>query len=200
MDIVSPSKLINRKYPLTSLFSCLVGLLVLTLFSYAILFFLDGDALPIKSVYIQGNLEHVDFSEIKSKVERSIDSGLLYLDIRQIRRDLLLEPWVQEVSIRKIWPPGIRVKIIERTPVARWGKDAILSSDGHVFIPSSLDRFDKMVKLFSPFESPQNVIKEFLAVKKVLESYGIFIKSFEMSERREWVLVTAGGKTIKFGR
>ncbi|MEC9248080.1 MAG: FtsQ-type POTRA domain-containing protein [Pseudomonadota bacterium] len=200
MTMVSTSKLVNRTFPLTSLFSCVVGLFILALFSYGILLFLDSDALPITSVYIQGDLEYVDVADIKSKVEESINSGFLYLNIRQIRRELLLAPWVKEVFIRKLWPPGIEVKIIERIPVARWGEDAILSSDGSVFSPPFLDRFEKMVKLFSPFESPKNVIKEFLAVKKILEACGIFVKSFEMSERREWVLVTADDKKIKFGR
>ena len=200
MAMVSASKLENRNFPLTSLFSCVVGLVILAMFSYAILLFLDSDALPITSVYIQGNLEYVDVAGIKSKVEESINSGFLYLNIRDIRRELLLEPWVEQVSIRKLWPPGIEVKIIEKVPVARWGEDAILSSEGSVFSPPSLDRFEKMVKLFSPYESPKNVIEDFLAVKKILEACGIFVKSFEMSERREWVLVTADNKTIKFGR
>ena len=103
------------------------------------------------------------------------------------------------VQVRKVWPPGVKVKVTEREVVARWGPDLLLSSDGAVFKPRPVKEFDDLVTLFSPYERPKVVIENFLYAKSTLETCGIFIRSFTMSHRKEWVILTADKKIINLG-
>ena len=128
MKTYSSAGLIKGAFPITNLLFFLVATAVMISFSILCLYLLDKDAMAITSVYIEGDLEYTNVSQIKSEVEKSIDAGLLYLDTRQIRNALLTESWIEEALVRKVWPPGLRVKIIERVPVAKWGGRALLSS------------------------------------------------------------------------
>jgi cell division septal protein FtsQ len=42
--------------------------------------------------------------------------NLLSLDSRQVRRELLLSPWVQDARVQKILPHELRISLVEREP------------------------------------------------------------------------------------
>lgn len=42
--------------------------------------------------------------------------NLLSIDTRQVRRQLLLSPWVQDATVRKIFPHRLRISLVEREP------------------------------------------------------------------------------------
>ena len=200
MKTYSSAGLIKGAFPITNLLFFLVATAVMISFSILCLYLLDKDAMAITSVYIEGDLEYTNVSQIKSEVEKSIDAGLLYLDTRQIRNALLTESWIEEALVRKVWPPGLRVKIIERVPVAKWGARALLSSSGAVFEPKELGRFDNLVTLFSLHDRPKKVIENFLMVRKVFKHCGVSIKYFGATDRGEWLVLTRDEKRINLGR
>ena len=196
----SSARLSKGAFPITRLLFFLVATTVIFSFFILCLYFLDKDTMPITSVYIVGDLKYTNVSHMKSEVEKSIDAGLLYLNTRQIRNNLLAEPWIEDVFVRKVWPPGLSVKIIEKVPVAKWGAHALLSSSGAVFEPKELGGFNNLVTLFSVHDSPKNVIEIFLGVQKVLERCGVLIKNFGATDRGEWVVLTTDEKKINLGR
>tara|TARA_B100000945_G_scaffold282442_1_gene250828 strand:- start:36 stop:632 length:597 start_codon:yes stop_codon:yes gene_type:complete len=147
-----------------------------------------------------GDLKYTNVSHLKSEVEKSIDAGLLYLNTRQIRNVLLAEPWIEDVFVRKVWPPGLSVKIIEKVPVAKWGAHALLSSSGAVFEPRAQGGFNNLVTLFSLQHSPKDVISNFFVAKKVFEHCGVLIKHFGATDRGEWLVLTTDEKRINLGR
>ena len=200
MKTNSSAGLVSGAFPVTRLLFFLVASTVIVSFSIWCLYLFDKDTMPITSVYIEGDLKHTNVSHLKSEVEKSIDAGLLYLNTRQIRKILLAEPWIEEVFVRKVWPPGLRVKIIEKIPVAKWGSHALLSSSGTVFEPEELGRFNNLVTLFSLHDSPKNVIDNFLIVRKVFEHCGVLIKHFGATDRGEWLVLTRSDKRINLGR
>ena len=200
IETYSSARLSKGGFPITRLLFFLVATTVIISFLIWSLYLLDKDTMPITSVYIVGDLKYTNVSRIKSEVEKSIDAGLLYLNTRQIRNILLVEPWIEDVFVRKVWPPGLSVKIIEKVPVAKWGADALLSSSGAVFEPRELGQFSNLVTLFSLQDSPKNVVEIFLVVKKVFERCGVLIRHFSATDRGDWVVVTTDEKRINLGR
>jgi cell division protein FtsQ len=41
-------------------------------------------------------------------------------------------PWIERAFVRRRWPSGIEVKVIEEVPVARWGDKNFLNSKGEI--------------------------------------------------------------------
>lgn len=83
----------------------------------------------------------------------NIGSGenLLKLDLREVRRDLELNPLIESVSMERVPPSTLRMSVVEREPIARvrWyhsdgpGKTLVsdnflISDSGHVMVSRSL--------------------------------------------------------------
>ena len=59
---------------------------------------------------------------------------MLYVDVDEARARVEALPWVKSAEVRRVWPDRIRVRIVERSPVAVWQKDgakAVIDADGH---------------------------------------------------------------------
>lgn len=54
-------------------------------------------------------------------------------DLEQIRDYALKVSWVDRVVVSRAWPNAIRVQVMPRHPIARWGTGRLLSDNGEVF-------------------------------------------------------------------
>lgn len=61
---------------------------------------------------------HTSAVAIDRVIAKYRGANLFKLDIEQLRRDLLMLPWVERVAIEKRIPNGVAIHITERTPVA----------------------------------------------------------------------------------
>ena len=174
-------------------------MLIFIFISYALFSFSLRDSMPITKVFIEGDSKYLDIERLKKDIKISIDSGYLYLDIKKIRRAVMREPWVQEAKIKKVWPPALRVTIVERTPVARWGKDSLLDDDGEIFLPESVVSFAGLIELGSLSKSPREVKEAYDFLLPKLFDIGVVPVSFGVSERGVWKLKTLNGAEIIFG-
>jgi cell division septal protein FtsQ len=76
-----------------------------------------------------------------------VDDNLLALDLARVKRDLELVPLVQSASVERILPHTLRVRVVEREPIAQinvprpaadGGIDLVtyqIDSDGYVMLP-----------------------------------------------------------------
>ncbi len=70
-----------------------------------------------------------------------VRGGFFNLDVDAVRLALLGEPWVSEVTVKRIWPDALRVIVIEQIPVVRWGDSGLLNPAGEYFAPEVQVRF-----------------------------------------------------------
>ncbi len=68
-----------------------------------------------------------------------LDDNLLALDLVRVKRDLELIPLVQSVSVERILPHTLRVRITEREPIAQVNVPRLRSEDGLEFSVYQLD-------------------------------------------------------------
>jgi hypothetical protein len=83
----------------------------------------------------------------------NIGDCLLTLDLRRIRRDLEYLPWVQRAAVERVRPHTLRIRVIEREPIAQTtlyqpansaGMPSevtfFFDADGHVILPLEIHR------------------------------------------------------------
>lgn len=63
-------------------------------------------------------LTHTSRSEVQSVTQRYVGLNLFHLDIARLRHDLGALPWVSRIEIEKKLPDTLRIRVVERTPVA----------------------------------------------------------------------------------
>lgn len=163
------------------------------------------DIVPIENVEIESSYENISLHDIKQKVVSVLEGGYFTVDLEIIRNALLGMPWVENASIRRQWPSGLYIKVIEKQAVAYWGADELLSSRGEVFAPITIQRDMSLPKLSGP-EGLQNKVWEFLAeIGENFEGMGFEVKRLVFDERRSWTMAIASEEMtdeiiVKLGR
>ena len=76
------------------------------------------DIVPIENVEIEGAFENLPLSDVRRTVTDVLDGGYFTVDLSAIRNALLDLPWVEDASIRRQWPSGLYIKVIEKSAVA----------------------------------------------------------------------------------
>lgn len=115
----------------------------------------NSPVFSIKTIDISGNtqLSKERVSEI-SKVKTG--ENLLRLPVKAIQERLEADPWVREVTIRKLLPQGLRIEVHERAPVAMIladGGRAVVDKDSYVttvFPEKGRTPFDGLPKVEAP--------------------------------------------------
>ncbi len=118
-----------------------VFITIILLFSYLILT-KNSNLFPITEVYIDGDLKYLNQEQLKIDIARYTTAGFFQIKLKKISQLLQNDHWVSEVSVRKIWPSSVLVKIKERNPMAKLNKDRFFDENGNIFAPLFVPRID----------------------------------------------------------
>ncbi len=161
---------------------------------------LQPGRLPLRVIDVTGDFQRLRPVEIQRTVLATINGGFFTCDMQRLRGVVLAMPWVEDVSIRRVWPDRLSMAVTERVPLARWGDDALISVDGNVFRPSRLDEHADLVNLHGPQGSEQRVVEFYRAVAPAARARELQIRAVELDVRRHWWLRFDGGLTVSLGR
>ncbi len=144
--------------------------------------------LPVSEIQVSGDLAFIDKNEIKSIVEDNISGGFFTMDLKHIRKILLQEPWVKNVSLRRQWPDAVAVLVEERIAIAYWNNDGYISENGDVFKPESMDKNLNLPALNGPDGQHTNVLKFMNVLYKEMALLNYAVTNLGLDARRAWRL------------
>ena len=139
--------------------------------------------LPVRSVKISGEFVHVSRSDIERAVEPMLASGLVRIDLDALRRVTLEVPGVREATVRRVWPDGLEIWVVERVAVARWGSGGYLEIDGTHFAPADGASVEVLPVLSGPEGRHRQVLDLHIALARALEPFDMRIVATELSPR-----------------
>ncbi|HXK57283.1 MAG TPA: FtsQ-type POTRA domain-containing protein, partial [Gammaproteobacteria bacterium] len=87
----------------------------------------DPRILPFKVVRIDGQLRYLNRVQIEKSVGGEIRGNFFTVDVERVHRAAKALPWVDRVSVRRVWPQTLVVRITEQVPMARWGKHQLVN-------------------------------------------------------------------------
>lgn len=155
--------------------------------------------LPLRVIEIKGEFRHLDVEGIKQTVSQAIDGGFFTCDLPRLRQAVLAMPWVEEVSIRRVWPDRLRMQVAEQVPLARWGEDSLVNVDARVFTPPSLADYQGLVRLSGPQGSEHRVVEFLQSAIAPARARGLEIREVRLDQRRHWWLVFDRELTLSLG-
>lgn len=82
--------------------------------------------LDVGAIKISGQVETTE-ADVLAALRLSSHSALLGFDVHQARERLIGLDWVEEVSIRKLFPGRLEISLVEKKPFALWQRDRHLS-------------------------------------------------------------------------
>ena len=138
---------------------------------------------PVHSVRISGEFFQVSKADIERAVEPLLAPGLLRIDVEALRRVALDVPWVREVTVRRAWPEGLDVSVVEREPIARWAGGGYLEHDGAHFSPGGGVDLDSLPVLAGPDGTQRRVLGMHTVLERVLAPLGRRLAATELTPR-----------------
>ena len=155
---------------------------------------------PISTIRVEGQLSAVKQQSIQQQLIPYSTGLFLSVDIEAVRKALEELPWVASAEVSRIWPDQLQVIVQEELPVARWGENALLSTQGYLFTTLDVQAYAHLPRLSGPKNAQQRVMQQYLTFSQALRPLGYSIKQLEMRERGSWFVTTQTGLQLLFGR
>ena len=186
-------------HPLVYVFG-LLGFCTFLATGYFLQLVSDPQKFPIKKIAVDGEFLNLQPVDVEDLVSSAVVGGFFNLDVEHLQGKILTNPWIESVSVRRIWPDSIRVSIREQDPVAYWGEHALLNEQADIFAPAEISRDAPLVRLSGPIGTEAMVLEQYWMLAQLLGEIGMKISMLEMNERRSWQVTTTSGVVIKLGR
>ncbi len=161
---------------------------------------------PIEKVSFGGDTQRINKAGLIEKLGLANGKGMLSVDLQKVRSEVLENPWVESVEIRKQWPDTLIFTLYEKKPIAILN-DGFLLADGQV-VKTEVTAQDENELLTIRIEKTENINQQKLLamtelltkVNQKLASNNFLLSEIEIDKTNSWNLKTATDVLIKTGR
>jgi cell division protein FtsQ len=177
-----------------------VALVAMAMFAYgALAWAVRQPAFAIRRVVVDGPVVRVNPAHVSAVIREELRGTFFTLRLADARASLQRVPWVKSVALRRRWPDGLEVSLLEHEPLARWNDNALVDTEGEAF---SADYDGELPQLIGPEGSAALVAARFRDFGKTLAPRSLSIAELRLSPRGAWQLRTSGRArlTIELGR
>ena len=156
---------------------------------------------PIERVIVTGRLQHVSPLDVEHLVRAHLDgAGLVSVDLDDVSRGLSLMPWVDQASVQRSWPRGLKIEIVEQSAVARWDGTGLVNARGQLFLSAASFLPPELPELNGPAGSAPEVTSNYLMMQGRLTEVGLRLTTLTLDARGAWSFTLDDGVTVRLGR
>lgn len=155
---------------------------------------------PIKYVRVQGTFTQLSKEEIKTRLAPWVKVSFFDANVQGIKEMLLALPWVESATVNRVWPDTLAIKISEKVPYVRWGKNAVISTHGLIVTPDDITPFMNLPILFGPEGQEVKSVEIMKGVNTALGDQSMQLAEFSINNRWAWKIKLSTGLEILLGR
>ena len=130
-------------------FICLLILLAYGVFKLNV-WLEDEQQAPVQDIIVSGDKTFIDVQQIQLLIKQSQPGSFFELDVNQTHQTIESLPWVYRASVRKRWPSGLEIFVVEQQPSAVWNDDMLLNKYGDAF-DAQVNNADLEPKIMLPY-------------------------------------------------
>ena len=151
---------------------------------------------PLAIIQVEGDISPADRDELSSRLKPVVKGSYFGTDLMTIRDAVIASPWVESMSVQRRWPDGIRVRVIEKKAVARWGEKNYLSARGEIFQPKPGAAGSELPLLFGPEGKTAFVMEQYRSLNERFRPTGMHVVELHLTERMTWFLKFNSGMEL----
>lgn len=159
----------------------------------------DPRTLPIAAVKVEGQFHHLNKQQLQQAAVAYTAGGFFNVDVDAVRDAVLRLPWVNAVSVRRVWPDTLRIDVVEHLPVARWGSGGLVNSQGALFFPPAASYPAELPELQGPQGSEARVAARYRDIDKTLKPLALHVSRVSLDDRRAWRIELDNGALLVLG-
>jgi cell division protein FtsQ len=179
------------------------GVLVILIFAvlgWLALLANDPQTLPIKKIHALGKFIHVNETMLRDAVAAKIDGGYFKLDVDEMKNVVEKIAWVDQASVRRVWPDTLAIQVQEQQALAKWATGGLVNVRGSIFKPET-SSYPKDLPLFTaPVGMQEKITQYYLFAKEIFSTMNVNISEVRMDARRAVSLRLDNGIEVMLGR
>ena len=179
-----------------------IGLVMVILIAFllAVITLRNLKTLPFQQIKISANGSHIKITTLKDIITQHLDGGFFSLNVSALQSALLSLSWVDNVSLRRVWPNGLEITIQEQQPIACWNNDELITAEGKIFSPPPDTIPKNFPHLQGPDDSASLVLKRFQHFSQELTPLNVVITTLTLTNRHAWFLTLNAHTKVYLGR
>jgi cell division protein FtsQ len=151
----------------------------------------------LAQVHISGNRQTSEI-DVLDKIGLNGWTSMIGFNALSARERIASLPWVQSVSVRKVYPATVNVQIVEKKPFAIWQHDdhlSLIEKDGAVIAPYSNPAFAHLPLVLGAGgpEKASAIIAKVAAYPRL----AALVRGYVRIGDRRWDLSLSNGITVK---
>lgn len=154
---------------------------------------------PIESVGVSGELRHTPRAALEAVIAGSLADDFFSVDVDALRSAALELPWVNDATVRRVWPNHLDISVHEHVAVARWANGGLVSEKGRLFFPSKGRGLDLLPVLDGPDGSHEELLERHRELAEALAPLERRVLRTSVDERGNWKVRLAGGMRLVLG-
>jgi cell division protein FtsQ len=129
-----------------------------------------------------------------------VKRGFFAVDVAMIKERINQFPWVADATVSRVWPNQVVIHVSEKTALARWNNDHLLSTNGDIFTPNPNTLPPDIPYFVGPEGKHIAMIENFNKINSLLSPLQFKISRLELNPADTWNLTLDNGIKIKMGR
>lgn len=155
---------------------------------------------PLANITIEGEFKFVSKEDLQSLISSKLDGSFVDLDLQDVKLAIEENAWVDYVTIERIWPDSLLLKVAEHKPIARWNGNGFISNDGEL-IKSGDNVFLMDLPLLSGGErDSREVAKNYVSFSNILNVSNLKLSGLRVDENMSWIIDVDNAFTLVLGR
>lgn len=157
-------------------------------------------ARPVGQVAIYGEVQHADLEKLQERALPWLDEAFWRVDLKGLKVSLEKDPWLREVTVRRIWPDQIHLELIERIPWAHWNEGYLIDKQGIGFNPSFVYNKQLGRHIYSKKDTLAEAVKFWQNLDALLKESDLQLTELRHEQRGAWQLQFNANISVLVGR
>jgi cell division protein FtsQ len=180
--------------------SALYALVALVLLGTGMRWTTQRPMFALHAIQIDGDTQHVNAVTVRRTVLDHLQGNFFTVNLDTARAAFETMPWVRHASVRRVWPDSIAVNLDEYKPLATWGDDRLVSTDGELFTANQGEVEGDLPAFDGPEGSEQDVVARYRDFAKWFSPLHATPVEVTLSPRYAWTVKLSNGLQVEFGR
>ncbi|MFL2818270.1 MAG: cell division protein FtsQ/DivIB [Candidatus Puniceispirillales bacterium] len=151
--------------------------------------FLINNGFEIKNILISGT-HNLSQDYLKNIINTQNHINILNVNLHSIYSKIIQNSWVEEIHVERILPDTIKIKVLEKKPIAIWQNhkgNKLITINGDVISHANVNKFKNSFPIIKGEKSKENIS----TILKILDTNKNFAKniwSLTFINQRRWDL------------
>ena len=155
---------------------------------------------PLANITIQGEFNYLSRDKIQKVVEEHMEGDFVDMDLKKIKRSIERHPWVERVSLKRIWPDSMIIDVVEQKPIARWGKSGFINQYGEIIQIGENAMLAHLPVLYGAENNSREITSTYLGMAEALSGRGLMLSGIQVDSTLSWEIVLNKDFLVALGR